>query len=90
MRAALWSSSESVTGADVQQALFVMPEREPGILSHDVDQSIDLHVLMGRLAAHYIRAALAHTHQNKTKAAKLLGINSQQTLSNWIEKYGIE
>jgi len=90
MRAALWSSSESVTGADVQQALFVMPERELGLLSHDVGQGIDLHVLMGSLAAHYIRAALVHAHQNKTKAAKLLGINSQQTLSNWIEKYGIE
>jgi transcriptional regulator with PAS, ATPase and Fis domain len=90
IRAALWSLGDSVTGADIQLALFTMPERELGLLSHDVDQGIDLHVLMGSLAAHYIRAALAHTHQNKTKAAKLLGLNSQQTLSNWIEKYGIE
>jgi len=46
--------------------------------------------LMGKLAAHYIHDAMAQTAQNKTKAAKLLGLKSQQTLSNWIEKYDIE
>ena len=67
-----------------------MPERQADILNRDVSQGIDLNDLMGELAAHYIQNAMAHTGQNKTKAAKLLGLKSQQTLSNWIEKYGIE
>jgi transcriptional regulator with PAS, ATPase and Fis domain len=90
IRAALWSSGESITGSDMRLALFTMPERDPGLLNHDVSQGIDLNILMGSLAAHYIQGAMAHTGQNKTKAARLLGLKSQQTLSNWIEKYGIE
>lgn len=90
IRAALWGSGESITGSDMRLALFTMPERDPGLLNHDVSQGIDLNILMGSLAAHYIQGAMAHTGQNKTKAARLLGLKSQQTLSNWIEKYGIE
>ncbi|WNL42733.1 sigma 54-interacting transcriptional regulator [Halomonas sp. PAMB 3264] len=90
VRAALWSSGESITGPEMRQALFIMPERGPGLLNHNVTQGIDLNVLMADLAAHYIRDAMAHTAQNKTKAAKLLGLKSQQTLSNWMMKYGIE
>ncbi|WP_303285311.1 sigma-54-dependent Fis family transcriptional regulator [Marinobacter sp. SS8-8] len=90
VRAALWSAGVNITGAELQQALFTMPEREPELLNHDVSQGVDLNDLMGELAAHYIQNAMAHTGQNKTKAAKLLGLKSQQTLSNWIEKYGIE
>jgi transcriptional regulator with PAS, ATPase and Fis domain len=90
IRAALWSSKEVIAGSDISQALFKMPERESGLLSHDVSQGVDLQGLMGKLAAHYIHDAMAQTAQNKTKAAKLLGLKSQQTLSNWIEKYDIE
>lgn len=90
IRAALWSSKDLITGPDVSQALFKMPERESGLLNHDVSQGVDLQGLMGKLAAHYIHDAMAQTAQNKTKAANLLGLKSQQTLSNWIEKYDIE
>lgn len=90
VRAALWSSGENITGSELQQALFTMPEREPELLNHDVRQGIDINELMGEFAAHYIQDAMAQTGQNKTKAAKLLGLKSQQTLSNWIEKYDIE
>ncbi|ERS84163.1 hypothetical protein Q667_18225 [Marinobacter sp. C1S70] len=90
IRAALWSPAEQITGSDLQQALFTMPERQADLLNRDVSQGIDLNDLMGELAAHYIQNAMAHTGKNKTKAAKLLGLKSQQTLSNWIEKYGIE
>lgn len=89
-RASLWSSGENITGTDLRQALFTMPEREPDLLDNDVSQGIDLQSLIGDFAARYIQAAMVHTGQNKTKAAKLLGLKSQQTLSNWIEKYGIE
>lgn len=90
VRATLWSSGENITGAELHQALFTMPEREPDLLNQDVSQGVDLNRIMGELAAHYIQNAMAHTAQNKTKAAKLLGLKSQQTLSNWIEKYDIE
>mgnify|MGYP003642230851 CR=1 FL=1 len=90
IRAVLWSSGENITGSELQRALFTMPERELELLNRDFSQGIDLQRLMGELAAHYIQNAMAYTGQNKTKAANLLGLKSQQTLSNWIEKYDIE
>ncbi|WP_368726640.1 hypothetical protein [Pectobacterium aquaticum] len=32
---------------------------------------------------------MEHSGQNKTRAAKLLGLKNYQTLNNWMEKYGI-
>ncbi|MNR62119.1 hypothetical protein D3C85_1840480 [compost metagenome] len=59
-------------------------------MSIDVSQGIDIQEIISRVATHYMCRALAVTGQNKTRAAALLGLKSQQTLSNWIEKYGIE
>jgi transcriptional regulator with PAS, ATPase and Fis domain len=41
------------------------------------------------LAKTYIETALEETNGNKTKAAKLLGLPSYQTLNNWMQKYGV-
>ena len=56
----------------------------------DVSQGIDLQKVIAEVAGHYLRKALMLTGNNKTRAASLLGLKSQQTLSNWIEKYGID
>ena len=45
--------------------------------------------IISELAAGYIRKALVISGQNKTRAAQLLGLKNYQTLSNWMEKYGI-
>jgi transcriptional regulator with PAS, ATPase and Fis domain len=44
---------------------------------------------MAVLARIYIHAALDKADGNKTKAAKLLGLPSYQTLNNWMEKYNV-
>ena len=41
------------------------------------------------MARHYLRRALDAAHGNKSQAAKLLGLPSYQTLTNWLEKYGL-
>ena len=56
----------------------------------DVTQGIDLQQVIAEVAGHYLRKALTLTGNNKTRAASLLGLKSQQTLSNWMDKYGIE
>jgi len=56
----------------------------------DVSQGIDLQQIIAEVAGHYLRKALAVTGNNKTRAASLLGLKSQQTLSNWMDRYGIE
>ena len=45
---------------------------------------------MEKVASHYLSRALEETNNNKTRAAELLGLGTYQTLSNWIEKYGLE
>jgi len=61
---------------------------DDGILDRPIEDGIDLPEIMGDVASHYIGRALMRCGGNKTKAAKLLGLNSYQTLTNWIEKYG--
>lgn len=89
LRAALWCQGDDITATDIRQALFHMPERDTGLMNKDVSQGVDIQQIIGNIAADYIRQALAHSGQNKTRAAQLLGLKNYQTLNNWMEKYGI-
>lgn len=89
LRSALWCQGDVINAADIRQALFNMPEQDSGLLNKDVSQGIDIQEIIGCVSADYIRRALAHSGQNKTRAAQLLGLKNYQTLNNWMEKYGI-
>ena len=89
LRAALWCQGDAISADDIRQALFQMPEKEPGIAEKDVSQGVDIQELIGEFASNYIRRALDCSGQNKTRAAQLLGLKNYQTLNNWMEKYGI-
>ncbi|GAB1260335.1 sigma-54 interaction domain-containing protein [Aurantivibrio plasticivorans] len=90
LRSALWCAGDTITAEDLQQTLFQMPEQEPGVADRDISQGIDIQELIGGMVAGYIRQALSHSGQNKTRAAELLGLKNYQTLNNWMEKYGIK
>lgn len=90
LRAALWCPDDLITAHDIEQALFKLPQAETDLMAIDVSQGIDLQEIISIIARRYMSKALAVTGHNKTRAAGLLGLKSQQTLSNWIEKYGIE
>ena len=91
-RAALWSCGSSVTEGDVEEALLDLPlEEAPDaeILDRSVEAGIDLQGLLDHVTRHYLRRALEFTGGNKKRAAKLLGLPSYQTLTNWLKKYGL-
>ncbi|MNR39863.1 hypothetical protein D3C85_1581010 [compost metagenome] len=90
LRAALWCQGGLIAANDIEQALFKLPQVEADVLTMDVSQGIDIQEVISVIADRYLRKALAITGNNKTRAASLLGLKSQQTLSNWMEKYGIE
>jgi len=90
LRASLWATGAKITAADIQQALFVMPEGEAGVLGRDISQGIEIEEIIGEVAQHYIARAMAEAQGNKTKAATLLGLGTYQTLGNWIKKYTIK
>ena len=90
LRAALWCPGDLIAAHDIEQALFKLPQAEVDVLALDVSQGIDLQEVIANFAGHYLRKALTISGNNKTRAASLLGLKSQQTLSNWMDKYGIE
>ncbi len=90
LRASLWSQGAIITAADVEQALFRMPEREIGVLGRDISQGIDINQVISEVSTHYIERALTEANGSKSKAAEMLGIKNYQTLNNRMEKYGIE
>lgn len=90
LRAALWCQDSLITRGDIDQALFKLPAQDNDLMAMDVSQGVDINHIISKVVSHYVRGALAATGQNKTRAALLLGLKSQQTLSKWIEKHCVE
>ena len=90
LRASLWQTGNVISEADIQDALLSAPARHAGILDRSVQQGIDLSAILDEVRHHYIELALRESGKNKSKAAQLLGLKNYQTLSNWMEKYGME
>jgi transcriptional regulator with PAS, ATPase and Fis domain len=91
-RAVIWSDDDSIGLEVMREAILVPPRAEgaSGVMDRPIDGGVQLDALMSTVARHYLKKALDHTNGNKTRAAELLGLGSYQTLTNWIEKYGIE
>lgn len=89
LRASIWSTGETITVEDVAASLAVtVPLKGETVLGRPLDQGISLPELIGDVARHYLVRAVAMTHGNKSEAARILGLGSYQTLSNWLQKYG--
>lgn len=92
-RAAVWSVDEELDEEDVREALLPVPVAGNGkedILNQPLGEGINLLEIMKTVAVHYLERGLSKKHGNKTKAAKILGLPSYQTLTNWLKKYGLE
>jgi DNA-binding NtrC family response regulator len=46
-------------------------------------------VKLAEVARHYLTRALEASNGNKVEAAKLVGLSSYQTFTNWVARYGI-
>jgi DNA-binding NtrC family response regulator len=91
-RAAVWSESEEITEAEALDAVVSLPDRgilRDQILGRPLEEGVDLQELMAEVARHYIKRAIEQSEGSKTIAAKLVGLPSHQTLSNWMTKYGV-
>ncbi|AMU05506.1 AAA family ATPase [Burkholderia cenocepacia] len=90
LRASIWASGDKITGEDVAASLAVtIPPKGETLLGRSLERGISLPDLMAEVARHYLERAMAHAHGNKSEAARLLGLGSYQTLSNWLQKHGI-
>jgi transcriptional regulator with PAS, ATPase and Fis domain len=90
-RATVWSDDEVISLEAMREAILDPPKSADNnaIMELPIEDGVKLESLMSQVAAHYLKRALEYTHGNKTHAAKLLGMGSYQTLSNWMDKYGV-
>jgi DNA-binding NtrC family response regulator len=90
-RAAIWSQSEEIQAEDIKEALLPEDsERQGDILNHPLGDGCNLPSLMESVARHYLQRALEESAGNKTVAARLVGLSSYQTFTNWLDRYGIK
>jgi transcriptional regulator with PAS, ATPase and Fis domain len=92
-RATLFADGDEITGEDMAHAIRPVPGREAGvdgILNQDISQGVDIEEKFEIVARHYLSRAMEKTGGNKTKAAKLMGLNSATSLTNWLEKYNVQ
>ena len=90
LRSSIWASGDKITAGDVAEAMAVMlTPRTETILGRSLDQPIPLPELISNVSRHYLQRAMLHTQGNKTEAARLLGLGSYQTLTNWLQKYEV-
>jgi len=90
LRASIWASGDKITNQDIAESLAVtIASKAETILGRSLEQGISLPEIIADVARHYLQRGMAQTHGNKSVAARLLGVGSYQTLSNWLQKYGI-
>ena len=91
LRASVWSSGKEITKDDVREALAVsLPPKVDTVLGRPLGSDLNLQTIISDVARHYLGRAMKESDGNKTEAARLVGLPSYQTLSNWLEKYEVQ
>jgi transcriptional regulator with PAS, ATPase and Fis domain len=88
-RAAIWSDSTTIAADDIRESL--LPIAGPSareILGRPPGGDFKLPDLLIEVGHHYLSRA-QRGHDNKTKAAELVGLPSYQTLTNWLTRYNV-
>lgn len=90
LRASIWAPKAEISAEDVSEALSVTtPQANEGILGMPLENGFSLPELLGDVARHYLERAMEQSSGSKTEAARLLGLGSYQTLTNWMIRYRV-
>jgi DNA-binding NtrC family response regulator len=88
-RAAIWSNAETISEADIRDSLLPSTTAGQGVLGRPLGDDLDITAIVAEVARHYLSRAMIEAGGNKTQAAKMLGLTSYQTLTNWLRRYGV-
>lgn len=91
-RAAILIAHETIEIEDVREALFPVSNSrkdEEITLNRSLGNGFSLPDVLSGVARHYLKRAVEESRGNKTKMASLLGLSNYQTVSNWLNKYGV-
>jgi len=89
-RISVWAENPTIEADDVREALLPVGEAAVNrILGRPLGAGFSLPDLLATVARHYLERSMAEAHGNKSEAARLVGLKSYQTLSNWLDRYGV-
>ena len=84
------TSTDTISAEEMRNALLASPgQRADDILHRPLGDGLILPELLEQVARHYLKRAMEETDGNKTEAAKLVGLPSYQTLTNWLDRYKV-
>jgi DNA-binding NtrC family response regulator len=89
LRAVIWSKDTTISASDIQQALLPAHKNIPENVLDRPLVNFQLNDVLSEVARHYLSRALEASNGNKVEAAKLVGLPSYQTFTNWLARYGI-
>lgn len=89
LRASIWSDEAQITLQDIHAALIERTNTNRPI-DVDVTAGVNINQILDETKSYLIKSALESAGGQKKKAAKLLGLSNHQTLTNWMEKLGVE
>jgi DNA-binding NtrC family response regulator len=90
LRAAIWSAGPEIGESDISMAMLPVARSELPQQTDFLKPGFELQSHLDNLTSRLIQQAMRQTGQRKSAAAKLLGLSSHQTLSNWIKRLGID
>lgn len=91
VRAAVHCEGSAIGKTDIEEALNLAPVRsELELLDRPIVEGFDLDDPLSDVSRHYIVRALEQTNHNIGQAARLLGFNNYQTLSNRMTRLGLK
>ncbi len=90
LRAALWAPNGRMDETDITEALTARPDPAVDVMSRSLGEGFVVDKLLDEVEAYYLRRALDAAQGVKTKAAKLLGLASHQTLTKRLLRLGLE
>ena len=90
-RAAIWTPEATLTAEDIWDALMPVLARvgKDPVLGRPLGGGLNLREILAAGARHYLQRALDEAQGNKTRAARLVGLSSYQTFTNWTKRYGV-
>lgn len=90
LRASIWARQGVLDEQDITGNILRMPRDRNDILDRRVGQGFEIEKVLDEVKAHYIQLAMLQAQGKKKDAAVLLGLNTYQTLNNWIDKLGLK
>ena len=88
-RAALWAGGDTIETEDMRDALLPGHVDADGVLERTLGDGFVLPDLLAEVARHYLARAMRESQGNKSLAARMVGLPSYQTLTNWLTRYGV-